>query len=287
MKLKPSIIDNLAGMICGDNPHTDFPYRSSSILTKFFIGIDLDYRHDGSTRRYWVAGVLEELNDKPSIESDFPSPEMKKVIEYLLDPTHFFNLNHNFALDQVNQLLKSQNLLLEKNENTGNVILCKVIDGFISTSVDIKEVRKAITFSPSVFDIPKMPISNELTSVMMPFNMEFDNVLESIKEACSNAGMSCSRVDDLWNNSTIIQDIFELIYCSSIVIVDFTGKNPNVFYEAGIAHTLGKNVIPITQNLDDIPFDLKHHRVLNYFNNNEGIQKLKIDLLKRIKILKK
>ena len=98
--------------------------------------------------------------------------------------------------------------------------------------------------------------------------------------------MSCARVDDLWNNSTIIQDIFELIYCSSIVIVDFTGKNPNVFYEAGIAHTLGKNVIPITQSLNDIPFDLRHHRVLDYLNNNEGLQKLKINLLKRIKILK-
>lgn len=286
MKLKPSIIDNLASMICGDDPYTNFPYRSSSILTGFFRGIDLDYRHDGSTRRYWVAGVLEELNDKLSIESDFPSHEMKNVIEYLLDPTHFINLNHNLAVDQVNQLLKSQNLLIEKDENTGNVTLYKVIDGFISTSIDLKEVRNVITFSPSVFNIPKKPIVNELASVMMPFNMEFDKVQETIKEACSSAGMSCARVDDLWNNSTIIQDIFELIYCSSIVIVDFTGKNPNVFYEAGIAHTLGKNVIPITQSLNDIPFDLRHHRVLNYLNNNEGLQKLKINLLKRIKILK-
>ena len=286
MKLKSSIIDILASMICGDDPYTNFPYRSSSILTGFFRGIDLDYRHDGSTRRYWVAGVLEELNDKLSIESDFPSHEMKNVIEYLLDPTHFINLNHNLAVDQVNQLLKSQNLLIEKDENTGNVTLCKVIDGFISTSIDLKEVRNVITFSPSVFNIPKKPIVNELASVMMPFNMEFDKVQETIKEACSSAGMSCARVDDLWNNSTIIQDIFELIYCSSIVIVDFTGKNPNVFYEAGIAHTLGKNVIPITQSLNDIPFDLRHHRVLDYLNNNEGLQKLKINLLKRIKILK-
>ncbi len=82
-----------------------------------------------------------------------------------------------------------------------------------------------------------------------------------------------------------IQDIFELIYCSSIVIVDFTGKNPNVFYEAGIAHTLGKNVIPITQNIEDIPFDLRHHRVLKYLNNNEGLQGLKKGLETRLKTL--
>ena len=98
--------------------------------------------------------------------------------------------------------------------------------------------------------------------------------------------MSCYRVDDLWNNTTIVQDIFELIYRSSIVIVDFSGRDPNVFYEAGIAHTLGKNVIPITQSIDDIPFDLRHHRVLKYLNNSEGLQELKRGLEKRLKVLK-
>ncbi|MCT7486360.1 hypothetical protein N5T98_04880 [Aliarcobacter cryaerophilus] len=63
----------------------------------------------------------------------------------------------------------------------------------------------------------------------------------------------CKRADDIWEDHTFIQDIFSLIYKSKIVIVDFTGKNPNVMYETGIAHTLGKIVI---QNLADI----QHHR---------------------------
>ncbi|MHA1482358.1 MAG: hypothetical protein ACTSQA_02830 [Candidatus Heimdallarchaeaceae archaeon] len=285
-KLKTSIIDQLALMICGDSPYTNFPYRSSSYLTAFFRGIDLDYCHDGSTRKWWVTEVLEELNEKPSLESGFPSPESKRVIEYLLDPTHFIDLDQDRAIEQVNQLLKSQNLTIEKDKKTANVTLHKVTGEFISTSTDVKEVKEIITFSPSVFNIPKKPIKNNLISVMMPFAMEFDNVLETIKVACSNVGMFCYRVDNLWNNSTIIQDIFELIYCSSIVIVDFSGRNPNVFYEAGIAHTLGKNVIPITQSIDDIPFDLRHHRVLKYLNNSEGLQELKKGLKKRLKVLK-
>ena len=85
VQLKPSIIDQLALMICGDLPYsTTFPYRSSTYLTSFFSGIDLDYSHDGSTRKLWVVGVLEELNNIPSLESDFPSLELKRVIEYLL-----------------------------------------------------------------------------------------------------------------------------------------------------------------------------------------------------------
>lgn len=56
------------------------------------------------------------------------------------------------------------------------------------------------------------------------------------------------------------------------MVVDFTGKNPNVMYETGIAHTLGKHVIPISQSLDDVPFDMAHHRILTYLPNNESIE---------------
>jgi hypothetical protein len=55
-----------------------------------------------------------------------------------------------------------------------------------------------------------------------------------------------------------------------------------VFYEAGIAHTLGKHVIPITQSAEDIPFDLRHHRYLRYLNNGEGRAQLQTDVGKRI-----
>ena len=82
------------------------------------------------------------------------------------------------------------------------------------------------------------------------------------------------RADSLWEHSVIIQDVFSLIFRSSVVIVDFTGMNPNVMYETGIAHTLGKLVVPISQSLDDVPFDMRHHRVLTYFPNGEGLQSL-------------
>ncbi len=85
--------------------------------------------------------------------------------------------------------------------------------------------------------------------------------------------------------SSFIQDIFDLIYCARIVIVDFTGRNPNVMYETGIAHTLGKEVIPICQNFEDIPSDLTHHRALKYLPNDEGYRTLFNELFKRIKAI--
>jgi hypothetical protein len=58
-----------------------------------------------------------------------------------------------------------------------------------------------------------------------------------------------------------------------------TGKNPNVFYEVGYAHALGKNVILLTKNSEDIPFDLKHYPHIVY---NGKIVLLKDELKKRL-----
>jgi len=151
-------------------------------------------------------------------------------------------------------------------------------------SSEENEGRKII-FSPSIFQIPNESVDANLISVMMPFGPELFPVYNSIKQASKNAGFSCKRADDIWDHSTIIQDVFSLIFQSYIVVCDFTGKNPNVFYEAGIAHTLGKHVVPITQAANDIPFDLQHHRYAMYLNNGEGREKLMNELTSRFSTL--
>jgi hypothetical protein len=67
-----------------------------------------------------------------------------------------------------------------------------------------------------------------------------------------------------------------------LFVVDFTDRNPNVMYETGIAHTLGKTVVPITQSIDDVPFDISHHRVLPYLSNREGLEELRSKLAARL-----
>ncbi len=69
------------------------------------------------------------------------------------------------------------------------------------------------------------------------------------------------------------------------MICDCTGKNPNVFYEAGIAHTLGKEVILITQSASDVPFDLRHLRYVSYLNNREGRKELAVQVQARLTTL--
>lgn len=142
-----------------------------------------------------------------------------------------------------------------------------------------------IYFKPSVFSVPDARLDLDLVSVMMPFHSGFDPIYKAIESAAALEGLKCKRVDNIWEDSTIVQDIFNLIFRSYIVVCDFTGRNANVFYEAGIAHTLGKHVIPITQSSDDIPFDLRHHRFLSYLDNGEGRMKLTTELGSRFEYL--
>jgi len=145
--------------------------------------------------------------------------------------------------------------------------------------------RKRIAITPRVFQIPAEAPHPRLVTVMMPFDARFTSVYKAIQAACANAGMECERADNVWEHSTIIQDVFGLIWKSSIVVCDFTGRNPNVFYECGIAHTLGRHVIPLAQHESDVPFDLRHHRYLPYQSNGEGLAALSDDLSRRLRTL--
>lgn len=173
------------------------------------------------------------------------------------------------------------NLLeIERFVEEKKLLRASPIREFISTGTHPPE--RVVTFAPDVFRIPDKPVDANVLSVMMPFEARFSGTYTAIKNVCQKLSIDCKRADDIWENSILIQDVFDLIYTSRVVITDFTDRNPNVFYETGIAHTLGKLVIPITQAVGDIPFDLRHHRALTYLGNAEGLAKLEQDLAKKL-----
>jgi len=101
--------------------------------------------------------------------------------------------------------------------------------------------------------------------VLMPFSKDFDDIYKlGIKDCCEQLGFVAERVDEQIYTESILERIYRQIKVSDIIIADMTGRNANVFYEVGYAHALGKSCILLTQNADDIPFDLKHHRHIVY-----------------------
>jgi len=157
-----------------------------------------------------------------------------------------------------------------------NVDLFKVILG----------TQLATLPSAKVFKLENVErVDDTLLSVMMPFDPRFDNVYATIHTTAKAMGMQCLRADDIWKYDAIIQDVVSLINRSRVIVCDCTHRNANVFYEVGIAHTLGRDVILITQSEADIPFDLRHLRYIVYLNNGEGREQLAERITQRIRTL--
>ena len=138
---------------------------------------------------------------------------------------------------------------------------------------------------PAIFKLPEEPIDPKLVAVMMPFDAGFNGVLVALQGGVTAAGMRCLRADNIWDDDVIIQDIVKLIGTARVVICDLTGKNANVFYEAGIAHTMGQDVILIAQHESDIPFDLRHIRHIRYLANDQGLKELAEKVSNRLEAL--
>lgn len=135
-----------------------------------------------------------------------------------------------------------------------------------------------------IFGNIEEPIDEKLCFVMMPFSQQFNELYEdSIMPSVEKNGLNCIRADDIYDIRPIMSDIWTSICKAKVIISDLTNKNPNVFYETGLAHTLGKDVILLTQKMEDVPFDLKHLRVIKYEFTPRGTQKLETELSHLIK----
>ena len=139
---------------------------------------------------------------------------------------------------------------------------------------------------PEIFQLADPEsVESDLVSVMMPFGEGFSDVFYAIRETARELDLRCFRVDDIWESHTVLQDIVSLIDRSRVVICDCSDRNPNVFYEIGISHSIGRDVILISQSSQDIPFDLRHLRYVEYLNNGEGISELREKLYDRLQYL--
>jgi hypothetical protein len=121
--------------------------------------------------------------------------------------------------------------------------------------------------------------------LVMPFSLEWSNdVHRTLSDACKAASVQPVRGDDVFTPTDILVDIWHSINGADFVIADITGRNPNVLYELGIAHTLAKPVLIISRNAADIPIDLSTRRIILYGQSEGDWQEgLAIKVTKAIK----
>jgi len=131
--------------------------------------------------------------------------------------------------------------------------------------------RDTSTGAPAVRGTPaKKPVARSGTGktcfVVQPFAAPLGGYYELIyKPAIEQAGLVPVRADaEIFGTGKIIDQIWRGIQDAVILIAELTTKNANVFYELGLAHASEKPVILISANEEDVPFDLRHIRVILY-----------------------
>ena len=108
---------------------------------------------------------------------------------------------------------------------------------------------------------------------IMKFEKDFDELYQNvIAPVCKEYGYNSVRADECYTSSAIIQDIIREISNASLIIADITMDNPNVFYELGYAHALGKPTILLADKNKraHLPFDVSGYRTIFYENTIGG-----------------
>lgn len=125
----------------------------------------------------------------------------------------------------------------------------------VDTTVEFKKLSKSASISAS-----------DTCFVMMPFASPLGEYFSKIYEpAIEKAGLKAVRADDdIFGTGKIIDQIWNGINSAKVLIAELTSRNPNVYYELGLAHALKKPVVLVCSNEQDVPFDLKHIRVIYY-----------------------
>ena len=158
--------------------------------------------------------------------------------------------------------------------------VAQIAERYIDEEISNIERQERIVRLNPIFQGREFLINEQLVFVLSPFEEPFDTIYQDhIRPTIEGiSGLGCLRADDIYDNRPIIEDIWRYTNEARILIAELTGRNPNVFYETGIAHTVGKEVILISQSMDDVPFDLKHLRCVVYEYTPRGMATLEQNL---------
>lgn len=115
--------------------------------------------------------------------------------------------------------------------------------------------------------------------VAMPFEKHFASLWRTVASAARSAGYVPVRVDKEVFTSDVVERVFREIREAKIVVFVSTGRNPNVFFEAGFASALGKEVITLAEDLRSLPFDIRNNNSIEY---HDGLAQLGKRLTRRL-----
>ena len=140
-------------------------------------------------------------------------------------------------------------------------------------TISVEPVFKSRDFTP-------VPLT---ALVVMPLEAYWSETLwVHLQQTLKRIGIDCKKSDALYSED-VLEDTWTQLNEVEWVVADLTYKHPDVFYKIGVAHTLGKKVVLITQHARDLPTDFKKFPFVVYDNNIHGLHQLAERLLELMK----
>lgn len=132
--------------------------------------------------------------------------------------------------------------------------------------IEVKnEVRDDSFFTNFGINIDDYKVIPHTVFCLMPFNRNYDKLYTNIRLICEDNDIECQRSDEVVEPGFILKQILELILQSQLILAVIDGRNPNVFYEIGIAHALGKTVILLAEDTKaNKVYDISYNRMILY-----------------------
>lgn len=187
---------------------------------------------------------------------------------------------HRVVLSEVRESYEAQLARLSQQltatENRWNEVNHLVVAGQQSAPKADGEAERVQFLTKMGFGDIDFAVDPKLVFVLTPFSSEERNTFETIQKVCQENGYRCARGDEDFTESEILRHILKQMIKSRVVIANIGTRNPNVFYELGIAHSIGKPTILISKTLAEVPFDIRHRQVLVFEDNSQ----LERDLVK-------
>lgn len=124
-------------------------------------------------------------------------------------------------------------------------------------------------FESHGLQLAQLKVQENLLFVLTPFHDDMKSEFDAVVQAGTSLGFQVSRGDEKLAAGDIFRRILVMIATARVVVANISGRNPNVFYELGIAHALGKPVILIAHKESEVPFDVQSKPIVFYRNKDE------------------
>lgn len=224
-------------------------------ITLGFVGVllaTMQYYYARRAMRYDTNHQRVELEMmRKSVES-----RMYELTEKLMaTEARWSDMNH--------LLLSSQQRQSDAGRRAPDVLLTPFLQASGVTEVDIQG-------------------DSRLVFVLTPFHPEYREAFETIAEVCRSVDLIAKRGDEEAILGEVFPHILRLIVRARFIIANIDGRNPNVLYELGLAHGLGKQTILVARRPEDVPFDVRAKRLVVYQTDVELRDRLRSEIAKSI-----